>query len=408
MNYTESFYALKELFSSLETRKKLDTIEMDELEFESLSYKILPGIKDYYCDIHKTVLKPEFSFFTEIGTIEDNVHIEDIYVEENQKFKYQLIRPSGNEKVKKVTFLFHGINEKDWNKYLPWAKAICDGTQSTVILFPTAFHMQRAPKHWSNKRAMYKLSELRKQRFPNIINSTLSNVAISMRLHSMPQRFIWSGLQTYYDVIHFIEDCKKDKHPFIDKDFEFNIFAFSIGGFLAQILKLTNYNNYFDKTRVCLFCSGSAFNRMSPVSKFILDSEANVALYSFMVEHFDKILQKDNLLHHYIKDGHIEGQVFNAMLDYQKMREFREQLLKKYEKQIYAITLRNDNVIPSFEVINTLQGAYRNINIPVDEVDFDHRYTHENPFPPNSLEKETVDKNFSYIFNKVCEFFNQS
>ena len=48
---------------------------------------------------------------------------------------------------------------------------------------------------------MFKLSEQRKARFPHIVDSSLSNVAISMRLHSMPQRFIWSGLQSYYDVI---------------------------------------------------------------------------------------------------------------------------------------------------------------------------------------------------------------
>ena len=103
----------------------------------------------------------------------------------------------------------------------------------------------------------------------------------------MSQRFIWSGLQTYYDAIQFIEDCKSGNNEFIDKDFSFNIFVYSIGGFLSQILLLTNYKNYFDNTKLCLFCGGAVFNRISPVSKFILDSEANVALYPYLVEHFD-------------------------------------------------------------------------------------------------------------------------
>jgi len=51
---------------------------------------------------------------------------------------------------------------------------------------------------------MFEMSLKRREKYPNIIHSTLSNVAISMRLHSMPQRFIWSGLQTYYDTIQFI------------------------------------------------------------------------------------------------------------------------------------------------------------------------------------------------------------
>ena len=407
MGYTTDYTALKQLFQTAPKEGKIDNLEVHELSFESNASNILPGINDYYCDIHKTAIKSEYSFFTEIGTLESHVHVKDIFVEENQKFKYYLLKPSGIDKARKVTFLFHGFNEKDWNKYLPWAKNICENTGSAVILFPIAFHMQRAPKHWSNKREMYQLSEERRKKFPNIVNSTLSNVAISMRLHSMPQRFIWSGLQTYYDVIQLIDECKKDNHPHISNDFNFDIFAYSIGGFLAQILKLTNYNNYFNSTKVCLFCSGATFNRLSPVSKFILDSEANVALYSFLVEHFDKILQKDNLLSHYIDEGHAEGKTFHSMLDYQKMRGFREELLKKDEDQICAITLKKDSVIPSFEVMNTLNGAYRDINIAVEELDFEREYTHENPFPANAQNADEVDNDFAFTFQKVCDFLNQ-
>ena len=228
-----------------------------------------------------------------------------------------------------------------------------------------------------------------------------------MRLHAMPQRFIWSGLQTYYDVIQLISDIKQDNNPHIHPDFQFDIFAYSIGGFLAQILKLSNYNNYFNNSKVCLFCSGATFNRLSPVSKFILDSEANVALYSYLVEHFDKMLERDNVLNHYIREDHPEGEIFSSMLDYQKMRGYREALLKKYENQIYAISLTKDDVIPSFEIMNTLKGAYRNINIRMDEMDFEYDYIHENPFPTNVPESDLVDENFEKVFEKVCVFLNE-
>lgn len=380
--------------------------ELEEYKLESLSYKLLPGAHNYNCEIHNVNFKNQFPFFTDVGTIKNNVHVNDIAVEENKFFKYQFIKPAGKKISKKIIFLFHGFNEKTWDKYLSWAKYICNNTGSSVVLFPIAFHMQRAPKYWSNKREMYKLSELRKKKYPNIVNSSLSNVAISMRLHSMPQRFIWSGLQTYYDVIQFIEECKNGKHTHISKDFNFDIFAYSIGGFLAQILKLTNYNNYFINSKVCLFCSGATFNRLSPVSKFILDSETNVALYSYLVEHFDKMLQSDNMLNHFFNEDHLEGKIFHSMLDYQKMRNFRESLFKKYEDQIYAITLKKDKVIPSFEVINTLKGAYRNVNIKIDELDFSREYTHENPFPDNKDQDTLVKQDFEFVFNKVCDFYN--
>ncbi len=409
MGYTQDFKELQQIFQSLVKNNKLETIELKEYEFESSSYKVLPGAGFYHCDIHNTTFEHGFSFYNEVGTTKDHVHVKDINIKENRFFKYHLVTPSGNKKNKKVIFLFHGFNEKDWTKYLPWAKEICEGTGSTVVLFPIAFHMQRAPKYWSNKRAMYKLSLLRKERFPNVVNSTLSNVAISMRLHSMPQRFIWSGLQTYYDVIQLIEECKQGNHEYIHPNFEFDMFGYSIGGFLAQILKLTNYKHYFDNVKVCLFCSGATFNRLSPVSKFILDSEANVALYSFFVEHFDKILQKDEVLNHYINsEDHLEGKVFHSMLDYQNMRKFREGLLRKYKNDVYAISLKRDTVIPSFEIINTLKGAYRDIQIDVDELDFTYEYTHENPFPLNKKDSASVDENFHSVFAKVCRFLNDN
>jgi hypothetical protein len=380
--------------------------ELKAYSFESLSYKTLPGVVDYSCLVHEVDLKCNQPFYTEVGTIEDNVHMRDICVEENRSFEFHIVQPKGCSKTEKVVFLFHGFNEKDWDKYLPWANAICLGTGSSVILFPIAFHMQRAPKYWSSKREMYLLSERRKERYPNIVHSTLSNVAISMRLHSMPQRFIWSGLQTYYDVIQLIEECRDGKHPFIASDFEYDIFAYSIGGFLAQILKLANYKDYFSRSKVCLFCSGATFNRLSPVSKFILDSEANVALYSFLIEHFDKVLQKDPLINHYIQEDHLEGKVFHSMLDYQKMRNFREGLLKKYEDQIYAVTLKKDAVIPTYEVINALRGAYRDINIKVEEIDFDRDYSHENPFPVNQGSSVQVEWDLLMVFDRICHFYN--
>ncbi len=404
MKYTNAYLKLKDIFSLVESKLELDNITIYKFQFHSSYFNLLPGNKHYHCMKHDLDFAINNSYYNDIGRIQDNVYVKDDLVDENRNFHYYIIAPSKDRKIKNATLLFHGFNEKNWDKYLVWARTIVEQTQSAIILFPIAFHMQRAPLTWSDKRKMFVLSESRKRRFPNIINSTLANVAISMRLHSMPQRFIWSGLQTYYDVIQFIEDCKEGKHELIDKDFTFNIFAYSIGGLLAQILKLSNHKGYFSEAKVCLFCSGAVFNRLSPVSKFIIDSEANVALYSYLIEHFDSFLKNDPYLRHYIEEDHLEGKVFHSMLDYQKMREVREGLLKKAENHIYSISLKKDSVIPTFEIVNTLQGAFRNINIKVDEFDFEFNYTHENPFPINNDDSLLIDENFKRVFDKVCDF----
>ncbi|WP_372751814.1 DUF6051 family protein [Labilibaculum sp.] len=407
MSYSDRFSELKEAFISKELKTDLGDVEVYSFPFHSKSHDILPGKPAYYCMQHKQHFHEKEDPFYDIGSIKDDVYIKDTMVEENQNFNYHILKPKDKEKIKKLTFLFHGFNEKTWDKYLPWGQAICEKTGSAVLFFPIAFHMQRAPKHWSDKKAMFELSRKRKAQFPNVIASSLSNVAISMRLHSMPQRFIWSGLQTYYDVIQFIDECKSGKHELIDPDFSFDIFAYSIGGMLSQILKLTNYKNWFSESKLCLFCSGAVFNRLSPVSKFILDSEVNVTLYSYLVEHLDSFIKKGNHLQHYMGEEHQEGKVFRTMLDYKMMREFRESLFKNVEHQIYAIALKGDTVFPSYEVENTLKGAARNINIIVEEIDFDYNYTHENPFPTARVDQEKVKACMDEVFEKVSDFFNR-
>lgn len=407
MDYINCYTKLKTAFNSEEELPQTDGIEIHKFKFNSKAHNLLPGNNRYSCKKHRLKFNNTISYFNDIGTIEAGVHIKDVSVKENQLFNYYVLKSKSLKKTKKVTFLFHGLNEKNWEKYLPWGKAIVEQTNSLVVLFPIAFHMERAPLNWSDKRKMFELCEKRKLKFPNVVSSSLSNVAISMRLHAMPQRLIWSGFQTYFDIIQLIEFCKKDKHPFIDKDFSFNIFAYSIGGLLGEILKLSNPKNYFSSSKLCLFCGGAVINRISPVSKYILDSEANIALYTYLAEHFNKYLEKDAMLSHYIKENHFEGKVFNAMFEYQKMREFRELLFKNTEKEIYAITLKKDKVIPPFEVMNTLQGAFRDIQIKVDTLDFDYAYTHENPFPLQERNLTVVNQSFNIFFNKVAAFFNE-
>lgn len=125
----------------LNDRNMNKNTEVTEYQLESLSYNILPGDSNYHCKKHNLDLTCESPFYTEVGTINNNVQIKDICVDENRFFTYQLVKPKDSTSTKKVVFLFHGFNEKDWKKYLPWANAICVGTGSSVILFPIAFHM---------------------------------------------------------------------------------------------------------------------------------------------------------------------------------------------------------------------------------------------------------------------------
>jgi hypothetical protein len=358
----------------------------------------------YHCIEHDRTFNATGSVNPTIESINKNMDIPDIDILENRSFRYHVFKPANKKKFSEVVLFFHGFNEKYWDKYLPWAKKIADDTGKLVVLFPIAFHMNRAPQLWSDPRKMFELSKHRQNAFPDIIDSTLSNVAISMRLHACPQRFLWSGLQTYYDVIQFVEDCKAGNHPLIEKDFTLDFFSYSIGSLLAEILKLTNPRNYFDNSKLVMFCGGAVFNRLSPVSKFIIDSEANVAMFSYLVEHLGSHLLKNPRMQHLLGDQHPEGVIFRSMLNYTFEREHREGLFRNISAQVLAITLEKDTVIPSYEIVNTLQGSKRDIPVDIQVLDFPYEYRHEDPFPVAETISRQVDDSFNLVFAKVADF----
>ncbi|MDR2422932.1 MAG: DUF6051 family protein, partial [Deltaproteobacteria bacterium] len=72
----------------------------------------------------------------------------DVEIEENRVFRYHLVLPENGAQAKNLIFLLHGFNERGWSKYLPWAVQLAKRTEQAVLMFPIAFHMNRAPKLW--------------------------------------------------------------------------------------------------------------------------------------------------------------------------------------------------------------------------------------------------------------------
>lgn len=382
------------LYEHLRNRVSFDHGRIDQdlgfnahkFRFQSNHAELLPGGQD-------TSLSE--------GTVLD---VADVMVMENRDFPYHVFQPNSCQKSGSMILLLHGFNEKNWNKYLPWAARLLEITGKTVVLFPMAFHMDRAPAAWSDARLMRAVSNRRKEEFPEIMHSSLLNAAISTRLHSNPQRFIWSGLQTFEDIRDFVMSCRKGEHPLFEKHATVDIMAYSIGGFLSEVLLLCNPDGLFSETRLFMFCGGPVFNRISPVSKFILDSEANVRLYSFLVEHLESHLKHDAKLYEYLNDSSESGVAFRSMLDYKKMADFREVRFGRLAERISAIALTRDEVIPPYEVKNTLKGRNREIPIQVETMDFPYPYKHEDPFPALAGISSEVDAAFNAVFETVGAF----
>ena len=326
----------------------------------------------------------------------------DDEIEENRSFRYHVIKPSGGPSAGAI-ILLHGFNERQWDKYLPMAESLAKSTGRAVFLFPIAFHMNRAPSLWHNARAMSKVSHYRKRLYPEIIQSTLSNAAISARLHADASRFFWSGLQSYDDVVALAKEIRGGGHPAAAAGASINFFTYSIGTLLGEIIMMTNQDSLFSESRFVTFCGGPVFNRLSPVSKFILDSAANVELYSFLVEHLESHRKSDPRLDAFL-GGTEEGRNFRALLNYRLDVDYREGKLRAMADRILAVPLSTDEVVPPFEVVNTLQGSRRDIPVEVEMFEPSYPCRHEDPFPLSPKMAEEVDSAFSRLFARFGDY----
>lgn len=401
MKYAEEYNRLKAIENYTDNCIEFgDKLVLRNFDFHSMYSRILPGGAENN-DTFEYL--PQYPEEYEPDVIAQMLQKNDAEIEENIDFRYHVIMPKNEKRSKQVIFMFHGFNEKYWDKYLTWVKYISENTGKSIIMFPIAFHMNRAPLAWSDSHGMYNVSQQRKERHPDVMCSSLSNVAISTRLHNKPQRFIWSGLQTYYDVLDLVKTIKEGLHPAIEPDAAIDFFSYSIGTLLGEILMMTNENGYFSDSRYATICGGPVFNRLTPVSKFILDSEADVSLYSYVVEHLESHMNHTPVLKHHLADFPV-GTNFRCMLNYRTLTTYREQKFREMSNRYYALALAKDAVVPPYEVMNTMQGALHDIPIKVEVLDFPYKYTHENPFPVSNKFDDAVSEQFLLVFDKICNF----
>ncbi len=378
-----------------ENSKKLSTIF--NLEVPRI------GIENSRIEIRNCTFQSEFNFTDPLEPSSEIVHPENDRV--NREFSYSVFMPAHQEKSDRAIILFHGLNERTWDKYLTWAKYLAEHTGQAVVLFPIAFHMNRSPETWSNPG--YLLNYMKGNDDFSSEKSNFANAALSERLKKNPKQFFISGAQTIVDVVSLLDHVKTGAHPFLEKQTQFNLFGYSIGAFLAQVLLIANPKSYFKNSKLLLFCGGPTFDQMNGISKYIMNMDAFESLRNLFLKHSQSDIKKRlhvkrllNVKSHY--------EAFITMLRLENSPRRRERRFKQFSKQIYAICLLKDVVMPAVSIINTLTGKHRNIPIAVDLMDFNYAYSHENPFPILKNGKQgLVDKGFETIFSRAAGFYNR-
>ena len=353
------------------------------------------------------MLLSEYSFSSEFpvypdceetgsGSVESLENVPDHLITENLNFTYPVIYPAKEQKFDSAIILLHGLNERSWTKYLPWAYRLAGQLQRPVIMFPISFHMNRAPADWSNPRMMSAL--LPKTRLHNHLNhsSTFANIALSQRLSRRPERFFTSGCQSMHDILNLVDYLKSGNHPLMEQDSKIDFFAYSIGAFLAQVIMLAYGNSRLIDSRVFLFCGGAPFSSMNGISKLIMDEEAYSRLRLYYLKTFESELKRHSSMADYIC-SQTGGKAFRAMINASNFTQWREDVFQQIGSRIHAIGLAKDKVIPAKNIIEILAPEQTEI------MDFPFDYTHETPFPLKGNPK-TVNKAFDVIFEKAMTY----
>lgn len=379
-------------------------ITLTHYPFTSVESKhMLPGSSDLYCAKHEHAFDESYKDDT-ASSIPDQT---DNHIQENNNFRYTVVSQTVNEPADGAIILLHGLNEKTWDKYLPWAYRLTKDTGKAVILFPIAFHMDRAPEAWSDRKLMFAVAEEREKIAKDNTQSSYVNAAISSRMDANPQRLFWSGMQTYNDIIHLADAIKESKVAEIKPSAGIDLFGYSIGSFLALILMMGNPKGIFDNSRLFCFCGGMTIDRMFPVSRYIMDAHAAVSMQKSFAQFLNSNFASDGRLAHY-QDTllHPEESWFKTMVRYNHYQKEREKRFGELAGRIKVIVLEKDEVAPPAEALNTLKGGYRNIQVAVDIEDFDHPYTHMVPFPLTQKFKEEIHASYEATMGKAAQFFS--
>jgi hypothetical protein len=338
--------------------------EVFSLGFHSTQVRHLLGHHAYECKEHGLHFEGEP---TRDGTA-------DCDIKENLDFRYPFLRALQKgpaEKSKHLIVLLHGLNERSYSKYVPWAYQLWRSTGAAVALFPLSFHVNRVHAPWGRTLESH-LS--RRKQVPGNENVHPYNCVLSERLEQRPERFFWGGVQSYGDVVELVRGIREGKHPYVDAHAQIDLLGYSAGGYLALGLMLGDEGGLFETSRCVVFESGAAMRSTHLSSRLIMDLACEVALMKLYVRFTSRMANPR--LAHWLAD-HEEGRWFRAMFGEEKERARLEARLKAISSRLLAISNTNDDVIPAGAVFNTLRGKHRDTGVKVEELTLG---VHEHPF----------------------------
>jgi hypothetical protein len=156
---------------------------------------------------------------------------------------------------------------------------------------------------------------------------SFANIAISERLTDDPRRFLNSGYQTVRDLEDLMISVRDGNHPFIPGGSKVNLFAYSIGAFLAEIIMMADQQDLFINSKLFMFCGGSVFSNMHGASRLIMDGEAYERVYGYYMKDFEKEIKTGRRIMDRILSTRV-GMAFRSMIDFGRFRKSGKNLFQ--------------------------------------------------------------------------------
>lgn len=341
------------------------------LPFSSANAHHLLGEAVYRCEEHGV----EFAGEAAGGEAADS------RIRENIEFKYPLLREAAAgghvQRRDRVTVLLHGLNERSFTKYLPWAYQLMRRTAAPVLLFPLTFHVNRVSPLWARQQ-----QEIYGRRSGDPANdgATRFNSVISDRLESRPERFFWGTVQSYLDLTDLVKTIRAGRHPHFTPDAQVDLLGYSAGGYLSLLLLLADEEGLFADSRAVVFGSSVAMRDLNLLSPLILDSASEDAMMRAYVKNIERFADP-RMLHWF--EAHGVGRWFRAFSGVRPDTAAVEKRIAEVAPRVLGICNVNDMVMPLGAALNTLQGVRRDTGVPVIELELG---AHESPFVCPSID----------------------
>ena len=194
-----------------------ENVDLFYLRFHSRGDSFLMGRDGYSCDQHS--LKFSGEPVSQLPA--------DCLVSENLNFRYPLVRDhdgrSSPRKHQRAVILLHGLNERSFTKYIPWAYQLWAHLRVPILLFPLSFHINRVNPYWGLGQHD---TFTRRSSIPGNEHVHRFNAIMSDRLGSHPERFFWGAIQTFWDFVDLAATIRSGNHPHIARDARLDLLGF--------------------------------------------------------------------------------------------------------------------------------------------------------------------------------------